>query len=170
MKIKLFFLVVLMILPLSIIKAQDDIQIGSSGRSSAGGGFYDYSDPSAVNIKVQLWGYVGNPGFYIIPAGSSLNELISLAGGPREDALLNDIRVVKLREGTQPTLTKHNYNDLMWSDRIKNDVRYTRLDAGDIVIVPGEPRSFFREDVSFYLSLITALASVWALVFTITRN
>jgi hypothetical protein len=55
MKIKLFFFAVILILLISNTYAQDDIQIGSSGRSSAGGGFFDYSDPSAVNIKVQLW-------------------------------------------------------------------------------------------------------------------
>ncbi|MFO7525103.1 MAG: SLBB domain-containing protein [Ignavibacteriaceae bacterium] len=156
----------------SIVNAQDDIQIGSgtSNRLNAAGALFDYSDPSAVNIKVQLWGYVKFPGYYIVPLGSSLNELISLAGGPNEDALLDDIRVTKIKEGTQTSITRYNYNDLMWNDDLETSIVYTRLDAGDIIVVPGEPRYFLRQDVSFYLSVVTALASLAALIISITNN
>jgi hypothetical protein len=151
------------------IYAQDDIQIGSQNetRPAASGALYDYSTSNAINIKVQLWGYVRFPGYYIIPAGSSLNELISLAGGPAEDATLDDIRVVKLKEGSQTEMMKYNYNDLVWEDNIKTQIKFIRLDAGDIVIVPGEPRYFVREDVAFYLGVLTALASVAALVISV---
>lgn len=156
----------------TLLYSQDDIQIGSpsTGRTAASGAVYDYSDPAGVNIKVQLWGYVRAPGYYIVPAGLSIHELISFAGGPTEDALLDEIRVAKIKEGTQTVMETYNYNDLMWEDGIKNQINFVRLEAGDIIVVPGEPRYFLREDISFYLSLITALASIWALVFTITRN
>lgn len=172
MREKFFIAAFLVLLFNNIIYSQDDIQIGSpnNNRMNAVGALYDYSDPAAVNIKVQLWGYVRHPGYYIVPLGSSLNELISLAGGPTEDALLDDIRIAKIREGNQTTITKYDFNDLMWRDNIKKPINYVRLDAGDVVVVPGEPRYFLRENVSFYLSIITAIASIWALVFTITNN
>ena len=149
--------------------SQDDIQIGSQqgGAGNQNGGLFDYSDPSAVNIKVQLWGYVEFPGFYVIPAGFSINELISLAGGPTQDALLDDIRVLKMREGSQTVMRKYNYNDMMWEDNINTQMNYVRLDAGDIVVVPGEPRYFVREDIAFYLAIVTTLASLAALVISI---
>jgi len=150
------------------LHAQDDIQIGSSGReSNSVGALFDYSNPSGVNFRVQLWGYVRYPGFYIIPAGTSINELLSLAGGPMEDANLSDIRVVKLKEGSQTVMMKYNYNDLVWEDNIKTQIKYTRLEAGDIIVVPGEPRYFVREDIAFYLGILTALASLAALVLSI---
>lgn len=165
MRTKILFTLLLLTLSALLIYAQDDIQIGSpnAARTTAGG-LYDYSDPSAVNIKVQLWGYVGYSGYYIVPAGTSLNELLSLAGGPSEDASLDDIRVIKMREGSQTVMMKYNYNELVWEDNIKTQIKYIRLDAGDIVVVPGEPRYFVREDVAFYLGLLTALASLAALV------
>lgn len=168
MKIKILFTILLLTVSYALIHAQDDIQIGSpnADRTSTGA-LYDYSDPNAVNIKVQLWGYVRYPGYYIVPAGTKLNELISLAGGPREDATLDDIRVIKIKEGSQTVMTKYNYNDLVWEDNIKTQVKFVRLDAGDIVVVPGEPRYFVREDVAFYLGLLTALASITALVISI---
>lgn len=152
--------------------SQDDIQIGSPNRDRMGptGAVYDYSDPSGVNIKVQLWGSVRYPGYYIIPIGLSIHELISFAGGPTEDAVLDDVRVAKVKEGSQTSMEKYNYDDLMWKDDIKDTIRFVRLEAGDIIVVPSKPRYFVREDISFYLSIITALASLWALVFTLTRD
>ena len=50
--------------------AQDDVQIGSNfkNKTQSQGGLFDYSDPAGFNIKVQLWGYVKYPGYYVVPA------------------------------------------------------------------------------------------------------
>jgi polysaccharide biosynthesis/export protein len=170
---KKFLLVILFLSGFyTLIYSQDDIQIGSpsSDRMRATGAVYDYSDPNGINIKVQLWGYVRYPGYYIVPAGISINELMSFAGGPTEDATLDDVRVAKLKEGSQTVMEKYSYDDLMWKDDIKNPIKFVRLEAGDVVVVPGKPRYFVREDISFYLSVITAVASLWALIFTLTRD
>jgi hypothetical protein len=153
--------------------SQDNIQIGNPygiTRYQSQGGLYDYSDPSSINIKVQLWGYVKFPGYYVVPDGSSINELISLAGGPDADALLNDVRVMKFKEDSSTVIQKYNYNELMWEDGDKSEIRFVPLQAGDVVVVPGEPRYFLRQDISFYLSIVTALASVAALLISIMNN
>lgn len=172
-QISLFILVWTILGIFTTILPQDDIQIGS-GYGTTGyrqtGAFFDYSDPNAVNIKVQLWGYVRYPGYYIVPAGSSVNELISFAGGPTEDALLDDIRVTKIKENSPTSMKKYNYNDLMWEDNIESKIEHAKLEAGDIVVVPGEPRYFLREDITFYLSFVTAIASLAALILSITSN
>jgi hypothetical protein len=168
MKIKVLFSILLVAGLYTNIYSQDDIQIGSLGaRTGQQGGLFDYSNPSAINIKVQLWGYVQYPGYYVVPAGISINELISFAGGPKEDASLEDIRVTKIKEGTPTKMVKYNYNDMVWEDEIKNQINFVRLEAGDIVVVPGEPRYFVREDVAFYLGIVTTLASLAALILSI---
>lgn len=167
--ISLFFL--LLILSVTAI-AQDDIQIGSPNndyRNQRQGGLFDYSDPAGINMKVQLWGYVKYPGYYIVPVKTSINELISFAGGPNEEALLNDIRVLKTEPDSSVAMFKYNFNDMMWEDSLKSRIEFVRLTAGDVVVVPGEPRYFLRQDVSFYLSVVTALASVVALIISITK-
>ena len=90
MKRTLIFTAIITVFFFEFILAQDDIQIGSPNatRPAASGALYDYSTPNTVNIKVQLWGYVRFPGFYIVAVGTSINELISLGGGPMEDATL----------------------------------------------------------------------------------
>jgi polysaccharide biosynthesis/export protein len=153
--------------------AQDDIQIGNpygSSRYQNQGGLYDYSDPSGINIKVQIWGYVRYPGYYVVPSGSSVHELISLAGGPNEDAKLDQIRVMKIRPDSTMHLVSIDYNDLMWEDEVRSEFKVSPLQAGNVVFIPGEPRYFVRQDISFYLSVITALASVAALIISILNN
>ncbi len=168
MNLKILFSVLLVAGFFSLNYAQDDIQIGSLGtRTGGAGGLYDYSNPSAINIKVQLWGYVGYPGYYIVPSGISLNELISFAGGPMADAKLDDIRVTKIKEGAPTKMIKYNYNDMIWSDEINTQINFVRLEAGDIIVVPGEPRHFARDDISFYLGIVTTLASLTALILSI---
>lgn len=151
--------------------AQDDVQIGSNLNNyrQAQGGLFDYSDPSGINIKVQLWGYVKYPGYYVIPSNSTMNELISFAGGPLEDAMMEDLRIYRKGNDQKSELIKYNFNDLLWEDSITTELNFPELNAGDIVLVPGEPRYFLREDISFYLSVTTALASLAALIISITK-
>jgi protein involved in polysaccharide export with SLBB domain len=133
------------------------------------GGLFDYADPTSINIKVQLWGYVRYPGMYIVPIRTKVNELISLAGGPQEDALLNDIRVIRTKDDSSVEMDTYDYNDLMWEKELTKGFRFAQLEAGDIIVVPGEPRYFLRQDISFYLSVVTALASLAALIISITN-
>ena len=168
MNVNIFFAVIFIAGFCSLSYSQDDIQIGSVGtRSGQQGGLFDYSDASAINIKVQLWGFVRYPGFYIVPAGTSLNELISFAGGPLENASLEKIRITKIKEGTPSKMLKYDYNDIVWEDEITSSISFVRLEAGDIVVIPGEPRYFVREDVAFYLGIVTTLASLTALILSI---
>ncbi len=150
--------------------AQEDIQIGSTKYySRMTGGYFDYSDPSGINMKVQVWGYVKFPGYYIIPARSNISEIISFAGGPTEDALLDDIRLLRTNLDSTVILYKYNFNSLMWEEQLKNPIQFPKVNAGDIIIVPGEPRYFVREEVRFYISIITALASVTAIILSIIK-
>jgi len=153
-----------------LLNAQDDVQIGSNLNNyrQAQGGLFDYSDPSGINIKVQLWGYVKYPGYYVVPSYSTMNDLLSFAGGPLEDAMMEDVRIYR-KTGEKSELYKYNFNDLLWEDTLMTEIEFPNLTAGDVVIVPGEPRYFLREDVSFYLSVTTALASVIALIISITK-
>ena len=109
------------------------------------------------------------PGYYIIPARSSANDLISLAGGPTQDALMEDIRILRTNLDSSNTIYRYNYNDLLWGDEFNEPIKFPRLYAGDMIIVPGEPRYFVRQDISFYLSITTALASTAALILSIIK-
>ncbi len=119
MKPKILLSILIIVGLYSDFYSQDDIQVGSLGtRTGVVGGLFDYSNPSTINIKVQLWGYVRFPGYYIVPAGISINELISFAGGPTDNASLDEIRVTKIKEGIQTKIIKYNY-DIIWEDDVE---------------------------------------------------
>jgi hypothetical protein len=168
MNLKILLSILFIIISYTGIYAQSDIQIGTlDSRAGQMGGVFDYSSSTSINIKVQLWGYVRYSGYYIVPLGTSINELISFAGGPLENARLDDVRVTKIKEGAQTKLIKYNYNDMVYEDEITSDIKFVRLEAGDIIVVPGEPRYYARENIAFYLGIVTTLASLTALILSI---
>jgi hypothetical protein len=151
--------------------AQEDLQIGRGDTKieSFKGAQYDYSDPSSINIKVKVWGYVQFPGYYIVPAGSSVNDVISLAGGPTPDASLEDLRIFRIAPDSSQSMIKFDYNDLLWDDKLNKPVKIPGLLAGDTILIPGEPRFFLRDYLSLTLSIVTTLASVAVLIITINK-
>ncbi len=168
---RLFIVLLFAGLLFSTSYSQDDVQIGSNLNNyrQTQGGLFDYSDPSGINIKVQLWGYVKYPGYYVVPSYSTLNDLMSFAGGPLEDAMLDDLRIYRNDEKAGKQLSHYNINDLLWNDSLTTKIEFPQLKAGDVILVPGEPRYFVREDIQFYLSVTTALASLAALIISITK-
>ena len=149
--------------------AQEDLQIGKSLKqfSQYRGGQYDYSDPDEINIKVLVWGYVQFPGQYIIPSESSVNDLLALAGGPTQDASIEDLRLFRINPDSSQSMIKFDYNDLLWNDKLEKPVVVPALKAGDILLVPGSPRFFFKDYFTITLTVISTLASIAVLLITI---
>lgn len=56
------------------------------------GAYYEYAEPGDITISVSVWGNAEYPGYYILPEDMRLNEVLSMAGGAREPALLTSRR------------------------------------------------------------------------------
>ncbi len=151
--------------------AQEDLQIGKSLNqfSQYRGGQYDFSDPDDINIKVLVWGYVQFPGQYIIPSISSVNDLLALAGGPIQDANIEDLRLFRVNPDSSQSMIKFNYDDLLWKDNLEKPIEIPDLKAGDILLVPGSPRFFFKDYFGLMLSVVSTLASIAVLLITILK-
>ena len=161
----------LLIITFSISYAQD-VKIGAQeNRFNYSGGFYDYSDPRYVNIMVNIWGYVRFPGKYYVPEQSKLIDLISYAGGPTPDAFLDDIRLYRTDENGKTIFQKFNIEQLMYG-KVKDPglENIPKLKAGDIVMIPGEPKLYFRDYTSIITSLISVSVSLIILILNITRK
>jgi protein involved in polysaccharide export with SLBB domain len=151
---------------------QEDVQIGKSLKSQLQtyrGAYFDYSDPDAINIKVLVWGNVEFPGEYFIPASNSVNDLLALAGGPTTNAQMDDLRIFRVGPDSVQHMIKFDYNDLLWNDKLTKQIKIPTLQAGDILLVPGEPRFFFRDYFSITLSIVSALTSIAILLVTIYK-
>ncbi len=154
--------------------AQEDIQFGKKLGQLATqyrGALYDYSDPAGINIKVKVWGYVEFPGEYVVPAGTGVNDLLALAGGPTQDARLGQLRIFRINPDSTQTMIKFNYNDLLWNDEgLSKPLKIPHIKAGDILLVPGEPRFFFKDYFTIALSIVSTLSSIAVLLITLFRK
>ncbi|MFA5804672.1 MAG: SLBB domain-containing protein [Melioribacteraceae bacterium] len=140
-------------------------------RNNPQGGYYNYSDPEAVNIKVAVWGWVRYPGKYTVPSYTTVSDLLSLAGGPSDAADLEDLRIYRVNEDSTQTMIKFNYNDLLYESKLQSKYRKVpKLDAGDILVIPGEPRMYFRDHFSIWMSVFSVLISLTILVLNIVRK
>lgn len=159
-----------------ILHSQDKERVGSTQTYTQSGGLFNYGEKDKVNIEVSLWGYVKYPGKYIIPQGSTLVDLVSYAGGPSVDAKLDNIRLFRPKNDslniTEDEMIKIDYNDIFWLDKVtfkKN--RNIIMKPGDILVFPGEPRLFFKDNISIILSIASVLISLAILVVSISiRN
>ncbi|RLD10141.1 hypothetical protein DRI50_11425, partial [candidate division KSB1 bacterium] len=86
-------------------------------------------------IAVSVLGYVKKPGTVQLPLVGTLQEAISLVGGPLEGAKMDQVTLVREENGE---MKKKNYNLIflnLLGDMRQNPV----LRQGDIVLVTGNP-------------------------------
>jgi hypothetical protein len=132
---------------------------------------FDLSDPSGVNIEVNLWGFVRLPGRYRVPYYTTFMDLMSYSGGPTENTRLEDMRIVRTDSTGKTRIIRLNYGDLLWEDEIKVTGRENPvLKSGDVVIVPEEKRFTFRDNLQFYMPIITGLLSIATFIITVSKK
>jgi len=108
-----------------------------------------------LQFNVHIWGQVNKPGLYAVPDGTDLISLISLAGGPTDDAKLSHVVVVRAGVHTEGSLTV----DLRGYVSSGNRTQIPVLGPGDTVVVPARfSYSLFR--LSGILSVAALIANV----------
>ncbi len=174
MKLKILSPIILIILFNTLQAQVKDYELGADVlgmRYNPQGGYYNYSDPEAVNIKVAVWGWVRYPGKYTVPSYTTVSDLLSLSGGPSDAADLEDLRIYRVNEDSTQSMIKFNYNDLLYESKLLSRYRKVpKLDAGDILVVPGEPRMYFRDNFNIWMSVFSVLISLTILVLNIVRK
>jgi hypothetical protein len=164
---KTFIMLILIALPVVVYSQNNDIQMGS-GFNKIGftqGGFFDCSDPSSVNIKVAVWGFVKFPGKYIIPVYSKINDLISYAGGPTDEARLEEMRIVRTdTSNSKQIIYNLNFRDFLMDADVIVDSSLQSLRAGDVLLVSGSPRFYLKDYIGTILSIVSVLISIIILV------
>jgi len=164
--------IALILVFLTISLYGQDVKIGAQENLyRQQGGFYDYSDPRYVNIMVNIWGYVRYPGKYYVPEQSKILDLISYAGGPIPDAHLDDVRLYRPTQSGGTEFMKFNMEDLMFEEKFITDVQnLPQLKAGDIVVVPGEPRLYLRDYISITATVTSTVVSILTFVLVVLKK
>ncbi len=168
-QMKYFYLIsfiIIIILPSQLIAQDEDFQVGLNPnfiRQSVGG-YYDYSDPDGINIKVAVWGYVKYPGRYVIPIRSDIISLISYAGGVNDNAYLDELRIYRIDKDSTQQMIIFNYDDLWWNDKLSKNLKLSKMQASDVLIVPGRQRLYWENYLTIVLSTLGFLISLATLI------
>jgi hypothetical protein len=175
-RIVIYSFIILAVFALNILNAQDKKEkIGPDELIKSGVNYYNYSDKDKVNFEVSVWGYVQNPGKYLIPSGTTFIDLFSLCGGPRPESKLWDIRIIRLKNDSlnikENKLIVLDYSDYLLEDNIKNiNKQNPVLYPGDIILIPGGTKYSFRDNLNLVLAIVTTLISVAVLLVTVFRK
>ena len=130
-----------------------------TGKSSQSADYFVFlGEGDELLMNVQIWGQVKNPGLYSLPEGSDIVTLLSLAGGPTENADLSSVKVI--RKGVEKdSLYKLNVKKALLS----GDKEKTFLQPGDIVEVM--PSKF--HSLSNFVRFVTQVSMVVIIYYQI---
>lgn len=153
-----FLILAIMLMFLGLAAQTQEIFIPTSNASA-----YSYegtgSNVQKLKINTYVWGQIAKPGLYSVPDDTDLLTLLSIAGGPKEDAKLTKIRIVR------PTIDGER---IIWINMKKyletgDEKMIPIMQPGDTVIVSGTIFYAFAK-VADFLSKAAIALSVYNLV------
>jgi protein involved in polysaccharide export with SLBB domain len=124
-------------------------------------------------MEVNLWGFVRYPGRYRVPVTTTFLDLISYSGGPTEESNLEEVRIIRMGNTNEKKteVIKLNYDDLLWGEKVSSKVKINPvLHPNDVILVMQENRYSFREDISFFLPILTTIVTITTLLLTIANQ
>ncbi|NLK50756.1 MAG: hypothetical protein GX294_08920 [Candidatus Cloacimonetes bacterium] len=154
------FIVLLLVLGTSIL-AQTESPSAPVGGISA----YSYDGARAgvekLKMNVYILGQIYRPGLYVVPDDTNFITLLALAGGPKEDAKLTKIRIIRPKgEGNEPEILWVNLKKYM--DTADESLLPVMM-PGDTVILSGTIFYAFSKVVDF-LSKVAIALSVYNII------
>jgi len=82
--------------------------------------------------KIFVFGQVKTPGEFVVNPRVDVIQALSIAGGVTPFAQLNDIKILRRRNGQQ-RIIEFRYSDIVKGEKLEQNIL---LEVGDIVLVP----------------------------------
>ena len=114
-----------------LVSSFESLQGESFNRFTAGSEFMSGQEAGTVMMKVNLWGAVRKPGIHHIPVKTDLVALMSFAGGPNDNAIIDEI-TIKRQQGNKQTRINVDLSQLIHGEYNGN----LTLQPDDIIVVP----------------------------------
>ena len=129
--VSIIAIIILLFSSTSSLHAQGLSSAANSGRAAQ----YFLGNQDQVLMAVNVWGFVNVPGQYMVPLETDLVSLLSYACGPREDARIKRIRIVRSTAGsdTSAVIDVDVKRFVVTGDFDENPI----LLPGDTVVVSG---------------------------------
>lgn len=124
---------------------------------------YIIGENNEIYITVNIWGEVKKTGYFKVPSTTDLMTLLSIAGGPRENANIGAIKIVRVNkdEGEEGII----YINLEEYLETGNYDLVPILKPGDTVIVPGNFMSYFTN----FVNIVAKVALIVNVYYSVSR-
>jgi polysaccharide export outer membrane protein len=109
-------------------------------------------------LRVIVAGEVRQPNIYTVPPGTSVAQVIAMAGGPTDRGRLDRVSVVRVSGSQRLDLTRPEVGPSS-----------AEVHSGDQIIV-GRRRSFMQDVVGPSSSILAALAAITGVLIQVTRK
>ncbi|MBN1540809.1 hypothetical protein JW992_01595 [candidate division KSB1 bacterium] len=131
---------------------------------------YFLGSEDQVLMPVNVWGFVQKPGQYMVPFDTDLISLLSFAGGPREEAKITGIKVVRANQAqtAAPDQTVIQVDVKKFLESGDSNL-IPVLRPGDTIVVSGTTFHFVSKFFDFAWR-IAAIVQLYALVDYYTRQ
>ena len=130
-------------------------------------GYYFYSKPFEVTMTVNLWGEVPQQGVYVVSTSTDIIQLLSYAGGPKEESDLEEVLVYRAsgkKEVKARTLKTINVQDIL-----EGKSQSVMLTPGDMIVVKQVPKSLTWQEVLTIINTGATLVVLGVSIYTITK-
>ena len=121
---------------------------------------YYLGDRDQLLMAVNVWGFVSQPGQYMVPYDTDLIALLSYAGGPREEARIKSIKIIRnqttAEDKTQGTVIEVDVKKFIKTGQLN---LIPVLKPGDTVVVSGTTFHLAEKsfDILFRLATLVQL-------------
>ena len=159
MKLRLALAIATVVLASSGVHAQtSNGGISITSPNAQAGAYYNVAKAGELTMQVNVWGFVHHPGRYEVSSNIDLVQLLSFAGGPTQDADMEDVRITRIIRRDGVISAKDIRIDLK---------RLDRVEEAKLLLLPGD--TIFIDHTSWLtvrdiVSVVTTAAIVTAAV------
>lgn len=124
---------------------------------------YLMTEDQKLQIVVHIWGEINRPGQYIVPDGTDVRELISIAGGPNEYSNLNNIKLTREFVDSLKTQSNFSSDNLVFKKIITIDLKKyleTELSEPIPILQPGDTIKINRNNWSKWQTFIRVVSQI----------
>jgi len=126
-----------------------------------GNEFISGARKGSVLMRVNIWGAVGKPGIHHVPAKTNLINLLSYAGGPSKNAILDQVLIKRATSTSKKNITV-DVQELIEGANATN----IPLEPNDIIVVNAE-KPWVSQNTAVLIGVISTIFTIVATGFII---
>ena len=140
--------------------ASGQIRVGSSSSYPRSGERYITDEDGIIKMWVNVWGYVNEPGSYLVYDGIDLATLLSITGGPKAGANLKKVRLFRELPDADGKLSQSIDLKKFLKSGDRGD--FTRVLPNDTFVIPQSLSSYLISNLNIVNTLLN-FYNLWTL-------